>query len=209
MDIEVINQHWDTFLHWKNGGKVLVNFKNTEDRSTLWELTSNPSWINRYSYVIDDEYSNLRCAFADGEVIQFYSMPSGGEWVDEPNPDWTSATNFYRIKQDIELKKGDWVRGKYTNHIFQIDTISETYEGIYYTYKKASGLETQYPANTLDLWEPKEGDSVICWVDNFPKVIDQLSSRLGWLILATNGGMVKDYPNVIPYVGQPINEMKV
>ena len=56
------------FYNQPKGAKVW--FKGDADYD-IWELTETPSWSLEYTYIINDEYAELRKAIADEKDIEF------------------------------------------------------------------------------------------------------------------------------------------
>lgn len=169
-----------------NPGKgVWCKFENCNN----WELRHTPRFDVFTKYIQNDEYAELRKAQADGKTIQYYSRG----WYDLKSPvQFGGSPSNYRVNLDEPtFKIGDWLRGVNDGTIFQL--------------KPEAVLNTR---ELYELWEPKEGDVVVCWITGHSKVIDTITMRLGGPMLFTAGTMVKHYTNVIPYVGQSFEDME-
>lgn len=86
--------HKDEIIRWANsleGTKIWHNSNGT------WSRVSSVNWKKTTKYIVDDEYAELRMAYADGMEIQIYSK-YGSEWKDWKTPDWSLPANAYRIK---------------------------------------------------------------------------------------------------------------
>ena len=47
--------------------KTKVYYKDTSE----WKLTSNPSWVEAWVYIVADEWAEIRKAMVDGKTIEF------------------------------------------------------------------------------------------------------------------------------------------
>lgn len=198
MTKEQVQKHGDIIKWFCDNPEKGVWVKTHKDG--LWQLEYEPTFTVNI-YVQNDEYSEFRKAHADGKTIQFKKTHIGTheitphQWVD-----WNSY-NFcfnkdteYRIKPDEpKFKVGDWVYteegylGKVTSHV------SNDFYAI-------SGMKRN--AKISRLWTPKEGDIIIGIRKNLPIIIFTYKE---YKLQVDN---FVEFDKVIPYIGQPLEEMK-
>ncbi len=98
--------------------------------------------------------TELRKAQADGEVLEErYYNASVECWGDLRHTIFSKAPCWYRIKSDEPtFKVGDWARTK--DEVFKIDRIDNHIYPI-------CGNYSRFSAESVELWEPTEGETVI------------------------------------------------
>ena len=170
MNKELIKTYFEEFKHWLNGGNVQVYYKKddepkwiTDEECIEYEGYDNFTHILQNSLepddvliVIDDEYFELRKAFAEGKTVQEQDYFSK-QWRDMKTDDFHSASDLqyegvYRIKPDVhKFKVGDWVV-----HNGVIKQVTKAVDGL------IDSLDNQVAVimkdESLELWEPKEGE---------------------------------------------------
>lgn len=166
-----------------------------------WVLTHKPNWDTRCNYVPNDKYADIRKAFIDGKVIEFYNDLYD---TSKPSKTWQPFTvlptqllfklEHLRVKpEEPKFKVGDWVYteegylGKVTSHV------SNDFYAI-------SGMNRN--AKISRLWTPKEGDIIIGIRKNLPIIIFTYKE---YKLQVDN---FVEFDKVIPYIGQPLEEMK-
>ena len=78
-----------------------VWYKNTSTKKT-WHL-NDWYWNGTGTYIVDDEYAELRKAHADGKKIEVVTHIG---WVDAKiNPEWKDKASSYRIKPKPKVAK--------------------------------------------------------------------------------------------------------
>ncbi len=90
-------KHKKEIVRWSNcpdGTKVWTQYKG----NSTWGTTLAPLWNPETKHIVDDEYSELRKAEADGKVIQ--SELCGMGWKDRDNLRFSNSPNRYRIKPE-------------------------------------------------------------------------------------------------------------
>lgn len=143
MNKELIKKYKAEFDHWLNGGRLLSKHINNKD----WYEATDPSFSNiNVSYVIYDEYVELRKALAEGKTVQYRNTNINGfeNWEDLNGLSFNP--NFeHRVKPDEpQFKVGDWVRDSRDNSLKQV-------------------LNPNSPAALSDYikWKPQLGEWVI------------------------------------------------
>jgi len=159
--------------------EIIDWFYNQPEGTTIWSKNDNewtevkhPAWFLGNTYIINDEYSELRKAIIDGETVQWEQTENN--WIDLPKDyDFIKAEKNgttikeYRIKpKEPKFKVGDWVRVKEApDDIYKIVDI----EGNEIYRNDCIGYNTQ---EQLELWEPIEGEW--CWIGKaFAKFIEK------------------------------------
>ena len=97
-------KHEKEIIHWAKspeGTKVWV-----KPLSGEWFKINNVSWDKDITYIVDDEYAELRKAQADGKTIEY--KPIKGEWEYLEYPEWNKAPQTYRIKTDEPTYYYQW-----------------------------------------------------------------------------------------------------
>lgn len=121
MNKELIKIYKAEFDHWLNGGRLLSKHINDKD----WYEATDPSFSNiNVSYVIYDEYVELRKAIIKGKTIQVWDVIykhltdpklDAYDWRDfksftQSSP-FTYSPERYRVKpEEPKFKVGDFVR---------------------------------------------------------------------------------------------------
>lgn len=108
--------HKDEIIRWAkcpNGTEIWHRHKGDKK----WLKTDEPNWYPTKIYIVDDEFAELRKAYADGKTIQQHN-PQTQEWVDIQNPFFIYGTSCYRIKPETKkVKLYQWLckdeNGKY------------------------------------------------------------------------------------------------
>jgi hypothetical protein len=158
---EVIN--W--FYSQPEGVEILYK-KSTGD---TWYSTELPVWAIDYTYVINDEYSTLRKALADGRTIQRNNSQEDGTplWQDLQECNFAYFIDDYRIKPKSTFKVGDWVMR--SNPILTIHrdirvsrVVEVTEDNI--KINMYNGLRIDYDEEHLQQWKPVTGEW--CWFYN-------------------------------------------
>lgn len=165
MNKQLINKYKPEFDHWLNEGSVLIN-------SDLgWcPIATEFTWSCNISVdallIINDEYSELRKALAEGKTIQLNEAEkfadSNRGWVDLSCKSFGKSThlfpvNYYRIKPDeSKFKAGDFVRYIHstTAKVLEINNINGN--RYYFTNSEMSCLEHE-----LEPWSPIKNEW--CW----------------------------------------------
>ena len=122
MNKDLILKYKAEFDHWLNGGELLCLFNNPDERwfemspiSTVWD--SEQGRVK--SIIINDKYSGLRAALAEGKTIQYCNR--NGNYVDVIDGNFPYDISKYRIKpEDPQFKAGDKVRDTSDNAIYTI-----------------------------------------------------------------------------------------
>ena len=73
-----------------------------------WVLTSSPTWADEWDYIVDDEYAEIRKAYADGKTIE--CRVGIYKWQKLTNPYWDFKSEEYRVKPDEPTYYYQWER---------------------------------------------------------------------------------------------------
>jgi len=120
---------------WKKHKEVIKWFYEQPEGTKLWAksklcdewcLTDTPYWYNYHTYIINDEFAELRKAIADGKEIEY--LTNDNKWVDlntkDPSYDFYLTPEHYRIKKEVKFpiyKKNDFMVVKfYDKSVFKI-----------------------------------------------------------------------------------------
>jgi len=97
--IRLANSPYKTKVWWRRdtGGK--------------WVLTDTPTWSENNIYIVNDEWSELRKAQADGKQLQYGYMASGGWTNDTLDDEWMNISNpkQWRIKPEEPVYEYQWI----------------------------------------------------------------------------------------------------
>lgn len=167
-------------------------------QSERWQLTYTPEFLyEHHLYVQNDEYAELRKAQADGKIIQYFIQ---GEWEDTSviHKHVQDCSKYYRIKPDeLKFKAGDWVVT--TDGIMKLGNLMnpQLANDKRIAIEVSKGWNWVYPENIIELWQPKNGEEVVCWSGNAKcRTICEYSKETRAI-----------FPYIIPYIGQPLKEM--
>jgi len=211
MNKQVIKDNWESFCHWKDGGEVLA--KHPEKG---WiQYYGEDIWTHKnILIVINDKYVEFRKALAEGKTVII---------VDDDSPHGDIGIKEVKCQEDLKMvherhlrikpdepmnepkfKVGDWVRLS-NGSVAQIDMLNA---------KDGTGVisfgDFEFVRN-IELWEPKEGDVVVCWDNKQVSRIITTFKQVAWgqgregLFKDTHG---KYYDNCIPHIGQDFKDMK-
>ena len=104
------------FLEQPEGTEIWCRGKADD---TEWILVDNPSWSTENIYVINDKFSEIRKAIADGKQIQIRKFQTWDDLdVKDPNFEPELSINCYRIKPEIKFpifKKNDFMVVRFEN----------------------------------------------------------------------------------------------
>ena len=96
---------------------ILVRDKENDS----WYAINNPSFAEKYDYLINDEYVELRKAIYEGKSIEFLDMHTN-KWCESitqnPNCIFVHEVKRYRVKKEIEYpvyRKNDFMIVKFIN----------------------------------------------------------------------------------------------
>ena len=183
MTPEQAEKHKPVIIWWlKNTGRgVWIRMCNSD----VWYKSKNPTFEEFEVIVQNDEYAEFRKAQADGKVIQ---DDTGLDWS-ECRYLWDLPIERYRIKPDEpKFKVGNWLRTlPNKGHLTPAPIF------------KIEGCLTRYNVDAAELWQPQEGDVVVFW--------DNGDTRRTIQKLGRYFEHLADYDNVIPYIGQPFEDM--
>lgn len=164
-----------------------------------WALSKAPLFEVDKPHIQNDEFASYRKAIVDGKTIQWKTITdTDAMYTDRTGGATSKFSNVckYRIKPDeLEFKVGNWVRCRHG-----IDKIASFHkdETIYLNRFRCYQF-----ISDIKLWEPQEGDVVICWGTGSMRTLikldkDSLGNALDEDIKAGR---------CIPYIGQSFKEM--
>ena len=164
MDKELIKKYKQEFEYWLTGGELL--FMPEGQQAWFDTLRSEIDWSIKGTYVINDNYVQLRIALTEGKQIQYNPLLyCHDRWEDVTNfnPSESSSTRNYRIKPEFstEFKVGNWiVNSEFPKSPFQVskdwlDHIINTGRTIGGNTKETGDLKN------FSIWQPKAGEW--CW----------------------------------------------
>lgn len=96
-------KHWREIKRWVNSNSSWV-WRNKAKNCT-WVKINDPSFLEEFEYVVDDEWAELRKAQIDGKQLQFNDLAGTG-WIDRVlDEEYMSFTEpeDWRIKPEIEF----------------------------------------------------------------------------------------------------------
>lgn len=199
---------------------VMEWFYAEEGRSVLgswggvrpFEVLTNPDWLETSTYIPNDEYVEFRKAQAEGKPLQISYKDTQrdmwGPWYDKFKLTWRTyhpSTVRIRIKPDEpEFKVGDWVRRK--SEVFhKIDIVDKNYRLKYSTEKLKDTIK-----DDCELWEPQEGDVVVCWT-NGKLVREIIKLEMADYEMDFEScqaiDFIRRFDNCIPYIGQDFKDI--
>ena len=166
MNKKLIITYFEEFKYWLNGGKILskntllAEWSDTQSED-IWRIPDED--ISKVLIVIDDEYIDYRKALIEGKTVQYNFGNYGINKKDFPNI-WKdldlsigilaerACPENYRIKpEEPKFKVGDWVV-----HNGAIKQVTKAVDGL------IDSLDNQVAVimkdESLELWEPKEGE---------------------------------------------------
>jgi len=133
------------FERWIDTGRPLVWIKNLNNPTSEWITISNPTWREKITYIVDNQYAEIRKAFYDGKTIQFKIYNEERPWVDwgsEEEPDYKCYYDI-RIKPKEPVYEYQWI-GQFDNGQYRL-----TEE--WYTKNERCLVEQAY--NNLKNWD--------------------------------------------------------
>lgn len=166
MNKELIKQYKAEFIHWLNGGNLLVRTMDYEVHQYVeWSKVSFDYAWNEYGYahqfIIDDSYSTYRKALAEGKTVQYNPITQyNNRWdnITSINPNVHDTIKNYRIKPDEpKFKVGDLVELLYTNP--KLVGVVEKLD-ISQAFIKWGNGKSWKSFDKLIFWQPKEGEWV-------------------------------------------------
>ena len=199
MNKEVIKKYKPEFDWWLDGGEVI----HTYDLVT-WHKTFESTWSKcPIAIVIQDEYVEFRQAVAEGKTVEHRGSLMG-EWCTQTigNVEFTLPVEDYRIKPNETTwtpKEGDYV--VYQDGIKQIERVTIAGNLM---YTNIFMDECWLSAKDCKLWQPKEGDVVVCWDNRWSEYTKNIIHINTYMKLKD----VLDFDNCIPYIGQNFEDMK-
>ena len=149
MNKQLIITYFEEFRHWLDGGKLLAKH-------------SNKGWIDYYGediwthstetlIVIDDEYSIFRKALIEGKIIEVFQKTTE-RWIKIDTIITSIIPVLYRIKpEEPKFKVGDWVI-----HNGVAKRVTKAVDG--YIDSLDNEVAVIMKEESLELWEPKEGE---------------------------------------------------
>ena len=197
MTREAYNKHKDVmaWFYAEEGRTVLRNaFK---DKS-VWTKLDNPSWNIDYDIIPNDEHVEFRKAIVEGKtVVATHKTIINTVAITEQSQFGGKYLHSYRIKpEEPKFKVGQWVRyvqsSTEEHHIGQFEKFEQNI--ITCTGKE----QVDISENTLELWEPQEGDIVI-YIGDYPDCVT---------ITKWDGSVSFCIREYIPYIGQSYEEME-
>jgi len=214
MNKELILKYKTEFDHWLNDKEVLAcPIKNKLNGYAVdWQpIDENALWNNEnIAYIINDEYSELRKALAEGKTVQL----NEAEKFADSNRGWADLScislgdsrnlfpvNYYRIKpEEPKFKVGDWVRqGNFTIKVHRV-------ESNYYYDKYSNRISVEKAIK----WQPKPSEW--CWNSIFGlvKVICEATENENPFYLCWNPWkkLEQKLPNLEPFIGELPSHLK-
>ena len=170
MNKELIKKYKTEFDHWLNGGKLLSKYTliptwsdcQSED---IWRIPDEN--ISKVLIVINDEYATYRKALAEGKIVEVatdYNDVDGYIWKSMEDEEFHHFNiDEIRIKPDVpKFKVGDWVV-----HNGVIKQVTKAVDG--YIDSLDNQVAVIMKEESLELWEPKEGEWCIMYdIDEDP-----------------------------------------
>ena len=157
---KLVKKYKREFNYWINGGSILFYSENEwtklKSDSVLAFNWAYPELID--SIVINDEYVELRKAYAEGKTIQYKN--DSCDWSDITDSWFVGPVEHYHIKPDEpEFKVGDFVY-YYKDCSAQVKSIGEIKE------IKPNGMlisnswlgNKSMLCDSIEKWEPKVGE---------------------------------------------------
>lgn len=163
---EVISDNKVAFDYWVAGGSIWRRNCSKPASESEWKRVPYPNWTGRSTtYLQDDEYAELRKAYADGKEIQLNDgsepVPRWGKAYPSTTPFHTYPVELYRIKPDApKFQVGDWVRYIARDGVGASQPLGRVRE-IDEDRIIASNIGYKYPTKYFIAWEPEMGD--YCW----------------------------------------------
>ena len=190
MNKELIKIYFEEFKHWLNGGNVQVYYKKddepkwlTDEECIEYEGHDNFSHIMQNSLepddvliAIDDYYIKFRTAMAEGKIVEYLGYKN----------EWKNLTENCRKLEGIPLeelrikperqkfKTGDWVI-----HNGVVKRVTKAVDG--YIDSLDNEVAVIMKEESLELWEPKEGDICSFWNKSniYPRLATFINESLG------------------------------
>ena len=179
---ETIIKYEKEFLAWCKGESVLLGVTDPmHDRTLIWrEVRDFNDWEPLDTvYILNDSYSIYRKAMLEGKIVQKQDY-FNKQWLDMKTDDFHGASDtrykgVYRIKPERhKFKKGDWVI-----HNGVAKRVTKAVDG--YIDSLDNEVAVIMKEESLELWEPKEGD--LCWFWNksniYPRLATFVNKSLG------------------------------
>ena len=167
---ETIIKYEKEFLAWCKGESVLLGVTDPmHDRTLIWrEVRDFNDWEPLDTvYILNDSYSIYRKAMLEGKTVQEQDYFSK-EWRDMKTDDFHCASDMrykgvYRIKPEVpKFKVGDWVV-----HNGVAKRVTKAVDG--YIDSLDNEVAVIMKEESLELWEPKEGEWCIMYdIDEDP-----------------------------------------
>ena len=167
---ETIIKYEKEFLAWCKGESVLLGAPaSMHDRTLIWrEVRDFNDWEPLDTvYILNDSYSIYRKAMLEGKTVQEQDYFSK-EWRDMKTDDFHCASHMryegvYRIKPEVpKFKVGDWVV-----HNGVAKRVTKAVDG--YIDSLDNEVAVIMKDESLELWEPKEGEWCIMYdIDEDP-----------------------------------------
>ena len=122
--------HANEIIRWANspiGTEVWFKGK-SKGKNCNWLKMRMPNWLEDTYYVVDDEYTEVRKAFYDGNQIQINKGNSYCEsWIDMSNSTFSLGAKYYRVKPDEPTYYWRWERLSNDGVIGLTDYITDEY----------------------------------------------------------------------------------